>query len=327
MRKLIFLSIIAFAFASCSEEVIINSETKVIETGVNPDEWAKVPAGSFYYGMHSHEANIDNDYEIMITDVTNKQYARFMNDAVKKRTIKIDGDSIKGHYPGDPFDGYLHEWKIPEGEYLLMSFGEAGSHIKLVDGNFVVDKGYDNHPVVMVTWFGAKAYADFYNYRLPTEKEWVKAARGTDKRAYPWGDSISEYYTNYGSSSNAIQRLLGGNIARTTPVGYFNGKKYDDFQTEDNKSPYGLYDMGGNVWQWIGDDYPKVHYRYMRGGSFTNYEYNLFVWARNSAGPDFYNINIGFRCARDVMKTITRQMVIDGTDTLYVDKDGLGIND
>lgn len=57
--------------------------------------------------------------------------------------------------------------------------------------------------------------------------------------------------------------------------------------------------MGGNVWQWVGDDYKKVHYRYMKGGSFTNYEYNLFVWARNSAGPDHYSINLGFRCASD----------------------------
>jgi len=298
MKQLIFLLIVAFAFTSCSEE-IVNSEIKTVETGINPDQWVKIPAGKFYYGMHAKLDTIKYDYEIMITDVTNKQYAKFMNEAVTVNKIKIVGDSIKGHHPGDKFDAYLHEWEIPEGEYLLMSFGEAGSHIKLVDNKFVVDKGYHNHPVIMVTWFGAKAYADFYGYRIPTEREWAKAARGKDKRAYPWGDDIGGEYTNYGSSSNALQKLFGSSIARTSPVGYFNGKKYEDFQTKDNRSPYGLYDMGGNVWQWIGDDYPKVHYRYMRGGSFTNYEYNLFVWGRNSAGPDFYNINIGFRCAKD----------------------------
>jgi formylglycine-generating enzyme required for sulfatase activity len=300
MKKLIFILIVVFTFASCSEEVIVNSEIKNIETGINPDEWTTVPAGKFFRGMHAKLDTIAYDFEIMKTDVTNLQYAKFMNEAVANQKIKIVGDSIKGHHPGDKFDGYLHEWKIPEGDYLLMPFGEAGSHIKLVDSKFVVDKGFENHPVVMVTWFGAKAYADFYEYRIPTEREWEKAARGTDKRAYPWGNEINEEYTNYGSSNNALQRLLGGNIARTTPVGYFNGKKYGEFQTKDNKSLYGLYDMGGNVWQWIGDDYPKVHYRYMKGGSFTNYEYNLFVWARNSAGPDFYNINVGFRCARSI---------------------------
>ncbi len=301
MKKLIFLLIVTFALTSCSEE-IVNSEIASIDTGVNPEEWVKIPAGKFYYGMHSKKETIANDYEIMITDVTNAQYAKFMNEAIATQKIKIDNNTIIGHHDGDKFDGYLHEWKIPEGDYLLMPFAEPGSHIKLVNDKFVVDKGYENHPVVMVTWFGANAYAKFYGYRIPTEKEWVKAARGTDKRAYPWGDEINGNYTNYGSSKNALQKLLGGNIVRTTPVGYFNGKKYGDFQTVDNRSPYGLYDMGGNVWQWIGNDYAKVHYRYMKGGSFTNYEYNLFVWARNSAGPDFYNINIGFRCARDVKK-------------------------
>ncbi len=320
MKKIIYISfvLIAFALASCSTETVINSETKSVETGVNPEEWIVIPAGNFYFNMHSYQEAIDYDYEMMATHVTNKQYAKFMNEALAKETISIDADSIKGHHPGDPFDGYLHEWEIPAGEYLLMSFGEAGSHIKLEDGTFVVDKGFENHPVIMVTWYGAKAYADFYGYRLPTEKEWAKAARGTDKRAYPWGDHINGNITNFGSSTNALQRLFGGAIARTSPVGYFNGNTYDDFVTEDNRSPYGLYDMGGNAWQWMGDDYPDVHYRYMRGGSFSNYEYNIFVWARNSAGPDFYNINIGFRCARDV-KVVEQVEETVVTDSLNVE--------
>jgi formylglycine-generating enzyme required for sulfatase activity len=85
-------------------------------------------------------------------------------------------------------------------------------------------------------------------------------------------------------------------------VGYYNGRQYDNYSTEDAKNPYGLYDMAGNVWQWTGDIYKDTHLRYMRGGSFSNYEYNLRVWARNSAGPDYCDINVGFRCARDVTK-------------------------
>jgi len=300
MRKLIYLALVFVTLASCSTAVIINEETKSVDTGVNPDSWAIIPAGQFYYNMHSKVVDIEYDYEIMITDVTNQQYANYLNEALAKKTIQIEDGKVTGYYPGDPFDGYLHEWEIKEGYYLHIPFAEAGSHIKFADNIFTVGKGFENHPVVMVTWYGAKAYADFYGYRLPKEIEWAKAARGTDKRAYPWGDHISANITNYGSSKNALQRLYGGNISRTTPVGYFNGNTYDDLVTEDNRSPYGLYDMGGNVWQWVGDDYADVHYRYMRGGSFTNYEYNLFVWARNSAGPDFYNINIGFRCARDI---------------------------
>jgi formylglycine-generating enzyme required for sulfatase activity len=302
MKKLIYLTFVLALFASCSTKVIINEETKVIDTGINPDSWAVIPAGPFNYGMHATSVDIDYDYEMMVTHVTNQQYANYLNEALVKKTISIVDGNIMGYHPGDPFDGYLHEWEILAGDYLHMPFAEAGSHIKLVDGVFTVDKGFGNHPVVMVTWFGAHAYANFYGYRLPSEKEWAKAARGTDLRAYPWGDEINKYYTNYGSSTNALKRLNGGNISRTSPVGYFNGDTYGDFKTEDNKSPYGLYDMGGNVWQWVNDDYADVHYRYMRGGSFTNYEYNIFTWARNSAGPDFYNINIGFRCARDIAK-------------------------
>ena len=322
MKKILYISFVLIVLAACSNKTVVNTEIKNIETGVNPDTWIVIPAGPFYYGMHSLEEHIDYDYEIMATHVTNKQYAKFLNEALAAKAISLDGDSIKGHYPGDPFDGYLHEWKIPENDYILMPFGKAGSHIKLQDRTFVVDKGFENHPVVMVTWFGAKAYADFYGYRLPTEKEWAKAARGTDQRAYPWGDHINRYIANYKSTTNELQKLFGVKISRTSPVGYFNGKKYENFQTEDNRSPYGLYDMGGNVWQWVGDDYPNVHYRYMRGGSFNNYEYNLFVWARNNAGPDFYNINVGFRCARDIKKVVApkNDSIPDDTANIEIEK-------
>lgn len=312
MKKLIYLAFVLVTFASCSTAVVINEETPSVDTGVDYNSWAVIPAGEFYFNMHAVPVDIDYDYEMMITHVTNQQYADYLNEALAKETITITDSTVNGHHPGDPFDGYLHEWEIPAGDYLHMPFAKAGSHIKRVDGAFGIDKGFENHPVVMVTWFGAQAYAEFYGYRLPTEKEWSKAARGTDLRAYPWGDEIDKFHTNYGSSNNALQRLYGGNISRTTPVGYFNGNTYGDFVTVDNRSPYGLYDMGGNVWQWMGDDHPDVHYRYMRGGSFTNYEYNLFVWARNSAGPDFYNINIGFRCARDVVK---EEEVVEETET------------
>ena len=303
MKKIIYLAFTLVFLAGCSTDVIINNEIKSVDTGVNSNKWVVIPAGSFYYSMHEYEVNIDYDYEMMITDVTNLQYANYLNEALAKNTISIENENVMGYYPGDPFDAYLHEWEIPEGNYLHMPFSKAGSHIKLINGIFTVDKGFENHPVVMVTWYGAKAYADFYGYRLPTEKEWAKAARGNDNRAYPWGDTINKNIANFGSSNNALHDFFDGNIARTTPVGFFNGKTYGDFETKDNRSPYGLYDMGGNVWQWVGDDYPDVHYRYMRGGSFTNYEYNLFVWARNSSGPDYYHINIGFRCARDIVKT------------------------
>jgi len=91
-----------------------------------------------------------------------------------------------------------------------------------------------------------------------------------------------------------------GKLGNTTPVGFYNGQSYDGYQTLDSPSPYGLYDMGGNVWQWMGDDYHDQHYRMMRGGSFYSYEVDLRVWKNNSAGPQYYSPSVGFRCARDV---------------------------
>lgn len=299
MKNLILISFVLLAIIGCNTNSVVNTETAIIETGVNSDAWVVIPAGLFNKGMVTHQEVIDYDYEMMVTHVTNKQYAEYLNAALLKGIIKVQDDNVMGFYKGDTFDNYLHEKEVVAGEKLFMPLSKAGTHIKLVDNTFFTDKGFHNHPVVNVTWFGANAYAKFNGYRLPTELEWEKAARGIDTRAFPWGDEISSSITNYASSKTVLQNIVGGNVARTTPVGYYNGKIYGDFKTENNKSPFGLYDMGGNVWQWVGDDYPKVHYRFMRGGSFTNYEYNLFVWARNSAGPDHFSINTGFRCARD----------------------------
>src|SRR5690606_28007950 len=91
-----------------------------------------------------------------------------------------------------------------------------------------------------------------------------------------------------------------GKQGDTTPVGFYNGQAYGGYQTEEAVSPYGLYDMAGNVWQWTADDYPYLHYRFMRGGSRSDYEPFLRTWARNSAGPDHVGFNVGFRCVQDV---------------------------
>ena len=152
-------------------------------------------------------------------------------------------------------------------------------------------------PVVLVTWFGAKAYCEFYDNRLPLEFEWEKAARGTDGRAYPWGDEIARNNANFYSSHDLFEKIVGG-LGDTTPVGFYNGQAYEGYQTLDSPSPYSLYDMAGNVWQWSGDIYDDTHLRYMRGGSKENYEYNLRTWTRNNAGPEYFSPNVGFRCVR-----------------------------
>jgi formylglycine-generating enzyme required for sulfatase activity len=155
--------------------------------------------------------------------------------------------------------------------------------------------------MVLVTWFGAKAYCDFYGWRLPTEVEWERAARGIDGRPFPWGSEIGRNHANFYSSHDLFEKIIGGQ-GETTPVGFYNGGTYDGYVTLKAVSRPGLYDMVGNVWQWTGDVYEDQHYRYMRGGSRMDYEYNLMVRTRNSAGPDYYSPSVGFRCARNVME-------------------------
>ncbi|MCK5455646.1 MAG: SUMF1/EgtB/PvdO family nonheme iron enzyme [Melioribacteraceae bacterium] len=302
MKKIIMilsLLIIVFSISCTAQEKGDLQPIKLVDTGIDSEAWVEIPAGEFLKGQHRHETMIDEAYEIMVTDVTNAQYVQYLNEALAKGTIKVAADTVCGYYPGDPFDGFKHEFEITVGDKLYMNLVEPGMRVKFDGKVFSVVKGFENHPVTFVSYFGANAYAEFYGWRLPSENEWEKAARGTDERTYPWGEDITGNSANYLSSHTLFEKMYGEQIT-TTPVGFFNGKTYDGYETIDHKSPYGLYDMAGNVWQWCGDDYPDLHYRYLRGGSRTNYEYNLFVWARNSAGPEFYSMYFGFRCARDV---------------------------
>ena len=116
---------------------------------------------------------------------------------------------------------------------------------------------------------------------------------------FPWGTEIHGSNANSYSSFDLFEKMFG-KLGNTTPVGFYNGNIYDGYETLDSASPYGLYDMAGNVWQWVGDDFPKQHYRYMRGGSYYTYEVDLRVWKQNSAGPVYYSPAVGFRCARDL---------------------------
>ena len=266
------------------------------DTGVDPNSWAAVPAGPFLMGLHNEEVVVDADFEMMITPVTHLQFAEFLNEALARGDIRMGEEGVMGYYPGDRFYGYKHELEIKEGDWLLYPPDHPDARIHREGGKFVVLPGYENHPVTLVTWFGARAYCQHYGWRLPTEVEWEKAARGEDGRAFPWGDDITEANANFYKSGDPFE--APNTPGNTTPVGFYNGKTYDGFQTMNSPSPYGLYDMAGNVWEWTADDPPKTHLRYLKGGSFMDYAYNLRSWTRNSAGPDYTGIAVGFRCAR-----------------------------
>ena len=155
--------------------------------------------------------------------------------------------------------------------------------------------GLDLHPVVQVTWQDAVAYAAWAGKRLPTEAEWEKSARGTDERPFPWGDRFVEG-----------ERCNSNNMVGTTlPV--------DEFP--DGRSPYGLWDMSGNTYEWCADYYDEGYYhispmkdpggpqggvkRVVRGGSYQETRSAVATTHRNGAAEHHARDNIGIRCAAD----------------------------
>ena len=199
------------------------------------------------------------------------------------------------------------------------------------NGVWVVHEGYENRPVNKVSWFGAKYYCEIFDKRLPTEAEWEKAARysqyteDTTDYSYPWGDSWDPNAANWFRNGDPYE---DDPYPQTTPVGYFDGSLKDGYQTSDGTNEAGLYDMAGNVKEWVHDLYNPRYYsmtpeggwinpqgprtnqawsdldmrpcHVLRGGDFFRNDISRLRTTQRTTSPDSHPFSAGFRCVMDV---------------------------
>jgi formylglycine-generating enzyme required for sulfatase activity/GTPase SAR1 family protein len=222
-----------------------------------PEDMFYVPAGQFIMGEEDNIriASLKEGFFIDKYPVSNARLCAFLNER---------GNQQEG----------VSEWIELEG-----SFEDERSRIRKDGNRFVVESGFEDHPVIYVSWYGASAYAQWAGKRLPTEEEWEKAARGIDGRVYPWGNEFDKEKCNTDESK----------IGHATPV-----KKY-----QEGRSPHGCHDIAGNVREWTDSWYvEKEKNRVLRGGSWNSFRIFARCADRNRFNPEYGDFYIGFRCAR-----------------------------
>jgi formylglycine-generating enzyme required for sulfatase activity len=276
--RLVFLGM--FAFALCAAP----PGAPVMNDGYG--DYLLVPAGAFRMGDNFgdgesrerpvHTVELDAFY-IGKYEITNGEWRKFRDDP---------GYDDPQFWPG--------KRAVPKDQVPYWS--DAKNH-----GGGTPDS--DRYPVLGVNWDSAVAYCNWLSaktgktYRLPTEAEWEKAARGTDQRRYPWGNTIDRSYANFVGTSAFDTGAVAGSYAK-------------------GASPYGALDMAGNVMEWCQDWYSRDYYsvspkknpkgpetgayRVVRGGTFFESPFDLRTYARTAAWPSFQSHRMtGFRAARE----------------------------
>jgi formylglycine-generating enzyme required for sulfatase activity len=261
-----------------------------------PPDMVFIPAGEFVMGSDEGDEMADSDefpqrliyldsFYIDKYEVTNEQFARF---------VEATGYLTDAERQGWGYTLTKRGWDKVNGADWRHPYG-PGSDIR--------DKM--NHPVVLVSWNDADAYCRWAGKRLPTEAEWEKAARGTDGRRFPWGNTSPESKKLNFCDSNCDftwrEEGIDDGYKHTAPVGSYTA----------GASPYGVLDMAGNVWEWVADWYD--HYnpspgpnpqgpksgkcKVARGGAWTSSELDVRS-ANRVCGLPFNRIAFtGFRCA------------------------------
>lgn len=288
-----------------------------------------IPAGEFEMGDHD-DFGLANElpvHTVFISafymgrfEVSNLQYANALNWALAQGLISLNNGEVQ------KIDGAF--------TYCDTTSSVGASRITWNGTTFGVVPGKENFPMHLVTWYGAAAYSNWRSemqgltpsydtttwecdfgasgYRLPTEAEWEKAARGgqyTPYFTYPWGDVITGANANFFNSGDPFDGMTGG----TTPVGYYNGGQTPP--GPDMANGYGLYDMAGNVWEFCNDWLLGNYYssspannpqgpasgtsRVRRGGAHNVPVDDLRCSRRSGLQPEIRSARDGFRLVLD----------------------------
>lgn len=200
------------------------------------------------------------------------------------------GEFIMGENERAPDEAPKRKVFVPA--FYIDKYEVTNEEFKRVFPEHTFPKGQEKYPVRGVSWEQANAYASRVGKRLPTEIEWEKAARGEDGREYPWGNEFS----------NTLANTVEAKVGMPTPVGKYIG----------GVSPYGCFDMAGNVYEWTADWYQKYEgnttikkeygqiYRVLRGGSFMTDKFDARCARRHFDRMDAKREDYGFRCVKDV---------------------------
>ncbi len=216
-------------------------------------------------------------FRLMRHEVTNAQFSAF---------VRASGHLTDPERSGSGFV-WKSRWTKVRGANWRRPFGPDN-----VQPNFLVENA--NHPVLQTSQRDALAFCKYHGLRLPTDPEWELAARGSDGRRYPWGDTAPEQgrgtrFANFGTVPCCATDNRDG-FEKTAPVGRF----------PDGQSPFGLLDLAGNVWEWTASRFPgRPSEVVLRGGGWGNNPYCLRTSYRHG-NPDNIGLDmVGFRCAGD----------------------------
>lgn len=257
------------------------------------EDMVTVPAGDLLMGSERgepaerpvHRVSLGT-FRIDRFEVINAEFAAFVGTTAHVTDPERAG--VGWHWDGAWRELKGAEWRHPRG---------PGSSIE----------GLERHPVVQVSWNDATRYCRARSARLPTEAEWERAARGEGRGTYPWGDAPpregSRYRASYGSDV-CCRADAGDGYRFTAPVGSFPL----------GRSPFGIEDLAGNVWEWVEDSFDPMFYRrspvvnpvhrastprkVIRGGGWGNDAWGLRSTLRHANPPDIGLSMVGFRCAR-----------------------------